>query len=132
MPLNLVQQRGELSIWDGGGATTPWDIERWVASMIASVLFFASVRRRWPAGGLMAAAAGALGWWAISTPETRRRRRGQLRAVLPLPSTRTDPVSEASEESFPASDAPAWTPMTGSAGRCPPSEDWTPAGERWH
>jgi len=108
MPLNLVQLRGGPSVWDG--ACAGWDVERWIASMVAGGLLFGAVKRRSAAGLMMAAAAGALGWWAMSAPDARRYRRGQLRAVLPATPGADDPVAEASEESFPASDAPAWTP----------------------
>jgi len=115
MSLNLVQQRGTSSVWSGR-VSQSWDVERWIASMAAGALLFGAVRRRSAAGLLMAAAAGALAWWAVSTPETRRYRRGQLRAVWPTLRPEADPIHEASEESFPASDAPSWTPTTGHTG----------------
>src|SRR5262245_39760280 len=118
MALNLVQHRADSCVWDRIDGRIEWDSERWLIGAVAGACLVSGIRRRSWGGLLLVLGGGALAWWAAAGTDVRRHQRGRLRAVWPARSI-VDPVSETSQESFPASDAPSWTPTTGNTGPNP-------------
>ncbi len=115
--MNLMVPRSEKSVWDKptlSATLATYDQERWMAVAFGSTLAMIGARRGGFLGGLVATLGAvltiraAMGRRDLSRARDWVDRQVEDRGWRPI-----DIVSDASEDSFPASDSPSWTPAAG-------------------
>lgn len=115
--MNLMMPRSERSVWDKPTLTatlSTYDQERWIAASLGSALVMLGARRGGFGGGLVATLGATLAVRAaIGRRDLGVAREWLDRRMKDRGWKSADIVADASEDSFPASDSPSWTPTAG-------------------
>ena len=118
--LNLTTHRAAANVWNRNGWNgTPEQLtwSRWLVGIGGIAMAAHGLRQRTRTGGLFVGLGGGLAWWALTGAGNLSDARQWVARVLEPWLTREDLVQQASTQSFPASDAPSWTPTVGTGVR---------------